>query len=690
MTATALGFDGWGSLLIDWGWKSTLLLMVIACADRIWLRKKPLVADAAWFGGLMVLLLLPAVLFLSPAWGEWRVSLTSFHETRHATTMQFDTRQGEPGVSDELPPAGQDRVDGKSGGSGRASRSAMLDRLSAKDLVAMAVIVYAVVGLLLGLRLAVGLVLVWRHARAATPIESTTWANTLERHRRALGIRRPVSLRWSDRAAVPATLGGRRPAILLPADLRSLSDTVAIDAILLHELVHVARFDYLAQIAWRLCRCVYWWNPLMWYAERRTAELREVIADGCCVSMLGARDAYVGLLLDIAKRVAARRDPPLAVTMARGCRLERRLAQLLLTSVTMPRARTGHRLGMLAMGAVLLMAAGIVQGTSVAAPPGSKEADDAAPAASSTDEPDLPGSLSGTLNVDSSGGTLNVQVESKDTAAAPELLYLSWQERGRTASGQSTPHRLWDRKGNYLSEQQAADVLSKVKSLVSHWRRENELSPLSLVFKVDRRLKLSPVTATVITADGRRHTGGTARTGPTDGLNVSAAAPNKHSLAEWPREIGLEISYPIEDPQVIRVIPQITEELADPVTLAPGVTWYIDPERAMEFSDRKKPDGSLIYQAPAPARGKLAAVLQRKQGPSGLVSYRPRVLLKDGRELREAYVTIVERQGVPYEIRVSEPFASKNDIARVEFERQRFRRATIEHVPVKIDDEPGP
>jgi hypothetical protein len=250
---------------------------------------------------------------------------------------------------------------------------------------------------------------------------------------------------------------------------------------------------------------------------------------------------------------------------------------------------------------------------------------------------------------------------------------LAWQEDGIESTGKAIEHILWDSDGEILDLREAKKLLQKVKSFDVHWRQEGGLHPLVLVFGVDGGLKMpAPVVATLIAPDGTRHATGTAKVQPSSGMIVSAVAPEKRALEQWPSDVSLEVSYPLENLTTIRTVTQIPNE---PIELDPGVTWYIDGSRAFEWNEAT---GERVH-----AESKVAAVLQKRRKPEVLASYGARVYLRGHEEpLDEVYSTIIEPNGVLHEIRVSEAFGGKEEIERIEFVRQRRARHVYQDVPL--------
>jgi hypothetical protein len=119
-------------------------------------------------------------------------------------------------------------------------------------------------------------------------------------------------------------IGTRTPAIVIPA----VADTWPDDrrqAVLLHELAHVARHDCLTEMVIALSCAVFWFHPAMWWVARQIRIERELACDDRVIAAgAGGRD-YAGHLLEIAYSTGGQRSFALAVGMARRSQLEGRL-----------------------------------------------------------------------------------------------------------------------------------------------------------------------------------------------------------------------------------------------------------------------------------------------------------------------------------------------------------------------------
>lgn len=191
--------------------------------------------------------------------------------------------------------------------------------------------------LLMGVYLAGAALLLARLARqqrrlarvgaTASAVTAPEWMEALSAGRTELGIRRPVRLVRAGPTAMPMTWGAVHPVVAVPEEAEAWP-AERRDAVLLHELAHVARFDSLAQAAAAVACALYWFHPGVWLLARQLRRESEVACDDR-VLLAGARPhAYAGELLAVARSFSAA-TPALAVGMASPSQLESRLRALL-------------------------------------------------------------------------------------------------------------------------------------------------------------------------------------------------------------------------------------------------------------------------------------------------------------------------------------------------------------------------
>ncbi|HKI71130.1 MAG TPA: M56 family metallopeptidase [Verrucomicrobiae bacterium] len=96
---------------------------------------------------------------------------------------------------------------------------------------------------------------------------------------RLLGINRRICLVESARLSGPIVYGVLRPAIGLPAGFTKRFDTARQEAMLAHELAHLAENDPFWYLLADLAAAIFWWHPLVWWARRRLHAASEMAAD---------------------------------------------------------------------------------------------------------------------------------------------------------------------------------------------------------------------------------------------------------------------------------------------------------------------------------------------------------------------------------------------------------------------------
>lgn len=103
-----------------------------------------------------------------------------------------------------------------------------------------------------------------------------------ESWRKYLDISRAVRVAISSRITVPMMMGALRPIILLPVSAVSDLNMDELEAILLHELAHIKRHDYLVNIVQSAIEAIMFFNPFVWLASRVVRRERE----HCCDDMV--------------------------------------------------------------------------------------------------------------------------------------------------------------------------------------------------------------------------------------------------------------------------------------------------------------------------------------------------------------------------------------------------------------------
>jgi beta-lactamase regulating signal transducer with metallopeptidase domain len=179
------------------------------------------------------------------------------------------------------------------------------------------------------------------------------WLSALARAQRRMGFKHGTALLTSNELASPISWGLLRPVILLNS--RAVEATGEAEAVIAHELAHVARMDWVKLLLARVATALFWFNPFVWVLAREAHQLREEAADDSVLAADIAATEYAQLLVGV-----ARHECPGLLLGAHGVApskssLARRVARVLDgTSVRGPVARS-FALGVFT-GAVLIAA----------------------------------------------------------------------------------------------------------------------------------------------------------------------------------------------------------------------------------------------------------------------------------------------------------------------------------------------
>lgn len=179
------------------------------------------------------------------------------------------------------------------------------------------------------------------------------WRHRVDELRAALGIARTVGVRLAAGVASPFAARLLKPVIWLPLSMLSRVPAEQIEALLAHELAHIARRDWL----WNGVQCVIeallFYHPAAWWLGRRIRQEREHACDDLAVAACG--DA-IALAEALAALECDRQPSPRLILAAKGGSLMKRITRLL--SVPPSRGRRGALalLGAITVGGGLLAA----------------------------------------------------------------------------------------------------------------------------------------------------------------------------------------------------------------------------------------------------------------------------------------------------------------------------------------------
>ncbi len=137
-----------------------------------------------------------------------------------------------------------------------------------------------------------------RHRRATPPDPELVAA--ARRHAERLGLR-TVTLRIWPKLRGPIAFGLWRRVVALPPDFSRRFEPAQRDAILLHEMAHLAARDPLAQAFAGFVGALVWWHPAVGWARRRLQVEMEATADNASTLVPGGGAALAESLVQLGR-----------------------------------------------------------------------------------------------------------------------------------------------------------------------------------------------------------------------------------------------------------------------------------------------------------------------------------------------------------------------------------------------------
>ncbi len=147
------------------------------------------------------------------------------------------------------------------------------------------------------LKMSLDIAYIYRIRKVQTSSMAAVWNSRLQALSKQLGITQKVRLLESGIIHGPASLGIFKPLILLPIGLVNHLTVAQVEAILLHELAHIRRSDYLVNVLQCLLENAFFFNPALLWLSHRIREERENCCDDLALQVLQDKQLYAQTLL---------------------------------------------------------------------------------------------------------------------------------------------------------------------------------------------------------------------------------------------------------------------------------------------------------------------------------------------------------------------------------------------------------
>lgn len=177
------------------------------------------------------------------------------------------------------------------------------------------------------LRMTAGIHYAYRIRFYKTTRPSVKWQNRLQEMTHLLNISKPVLLLESAIVKVPVVTGMLKPIVLVPIGMLSNLSSQQVEAILLHELAHVRRNDFLINLIQRLAESFFFFNPFIAWISARIREEREACCDDIVMEYTTDQRSYFEALISFREAGIINYSP--AMSLGRNNKLLYRVKRMI-------------------------------------------------------------------------------------------------------------------------------------------------------------------------------------------------------------------------------------------------------------------------------------------------------------------------------------------------------------------------
>jgi beta-lactamase regulating signal transducer with metallopeptidase domain/protocatechuate 3,4-dioxygenase beta subunit len=142
-----------------------------------------------------------------------------------------------------------------------------------------------------------------RLRRSCRPLEDSRIDELVKKARETVGLARRLRVVVTDQLTSPAVVGVLVPTLILPLSLVTTLSAEQIRFVLLHELAHIRRGDYLANLVQLFAEALLFFNPAVWWISQQVRREREACCDALAIELSGAPADYARTLVRVAESV---------------------------------------------------------------------------------------------------------------------------------------------------------------------------------------------------------------------------------------------------------------------------------------------------------------------------------------------------------------------------------------------------
>ena len=330
--------------------KILMLISATMVLAKTILKSSAIIRHALWLVTFFIILLLP---FLSALTPQWYLPLLEMKVTKieHDSTIV----PIEPVQTDTKVVATGSKTVGKVIPVQPSSHSVRINWRSFFTLSYFWIGLWAIGFFVFNFRNIIGQYRLHKLIKTARITTDDLTSSYREEIKRRYNISSYIRILKSKSVATPLVTGIFRHRIILPDDYTNWSKE-NLKLVLLHEAAHIKRRDVITHFVVQLITTFYWFNPLVWLAQRQFILEREHACDDLVVAHATKPSAYADMLLDFAKSsISTPHTAYVGLSMARSTQIEGRLLAILNSKLNRTQS---SRFSILKVGLLLLFVLG--------------------------------------------------------------------------------------------------------------------------------------------------------------------------------------------------------------------------------------------------------------------------------------------------------------------------------------------
>ncbi|MDB5278157.1 MAG: hypothetical protein JWR61_3112 [Ferruginibacter sp.] len=161
---------------------------------------------------------------------------------------------------------------------------------------------WAIVFLFNCIKMLTGLRYAWQLRSGGAMEAAQDWKERLYTLASLLGMHTKVIIKESIRVRVPVVLGYLKPVILVPVGMFAQLSVEQAETVLVHELAHIRRQDFLINLLQRLVEAVFFFNPFVRWLSSLIHEEREACCDDIVLEYNADKKLYLEALISFKEK----------------------------------------------------------------------------------------------------------------------------------------------------------------------------------------------------------------------------------------------------------------------------------------------------------------------------------------------------------------------------------------------------